>query len=525
MQLQLVVTLLLVVLSWLLSEDLEGWAFFRWWTAGWLALLVEILLGRAILGAETLTPAGRLAFAATSIVGLAQVAFFALGARELGRGRPTTTRLRAVMLGAALAVGAASGLASLRFPATSSLAVALQSTARNVGLAVVYPACAWTFHRTLRRRAGAAGVLVVAGFLLYGLDQAVFAAGGLRDLLSLMSGGTGARGFNSLAMFSAMGFRADLASEGVLGVGAVLLLRGEGRSARRGLRHSEARYRKLFHNSADGILLVDEAGRVRDANASLLAMLGAERGAVLGSPLSALSAPGETGHAQPALYPAEGDAVSVDTFFQRADGSRIPVELSMSSFDHDGRRVTQVIVRDITARKALEERLEHRATHHPLTDLPNRVQFEEEFENALARVRRTGSRVGLLFMDLDSFKEVNDTLGHHAGDEVLIEVGRRLRSVVRKGDSAGHLGGDEFAVLLHDCLVPQQLREAGRRVLRALRPPMRVGGATVRVRVSVGGAISDRGDDYEEILRRADQAMYSAKRKGGGRVIVDAGEA
>lgn len=519
MQAQLTLTVLLVALSWFLAEDLDDWSFFRWWTAGWLALFIEIFLGRAILGGGDLDAGRRVAYATVPALGLCQVVFFALGAAELERGRPASVWARIGFLAVAVAVGIGAGLASLGFPPHGSVAVAIQMTPRNLGLAIVYPLCAVAFYRSLRERSGFAGLLVVGGFLLYGIDQGVYAAGGLRDLVSLARGGTGAGGFNALAMLSPAAVRADLAWEGVLGVGAVLLLRSEGRRARKDLLHSEARYRKLFEHSVDGIALVDAAGRVLDANRSLGAMLEAEPSSLLGTSLTSLAA----GGGKAWLEELEEEEGTVETTFGRHGTEPFPVELSLSAFQHDGRRVRQVIVRDITARKALEDRLSHRASHHPLTDLPNRRRFEEEFESALARVRRTGSRVGLLFMDLDAFKAVNDTLGHRAGDQVLVEVARRLTQVVRRGDMVGHLGGDEFTVLLHDCLVLDQLREAGHRVLAALEAPIRLGEGEVRLEGSVGGTLSEPADGYESMLRRADQAMYAAKRDGGARLAIAAG--
>lgn len=524
MQVQLVFTLLLVALSWFLSEDLEQWSFFRWWTAGWFALAAQILLSRVALHLPTMTSLETVAFVALPSLGLDEVVLFALGATELLRGRRLGLGPGLGSLVVASAAGLVIGLTSLRFWPTSSLAVALQTTPRSVGLAVVFPVCAVAFERRYGGRLRVAELLIVAGFSLYGLDQAVYAWGGVRDLVSLAQGGTGAPGLNGLTLLSDAAVRADLGWEAALGVGSVLLLRRENRSIRRALRESEARYRTLFEHSVDGILVLDGEGRVKDANPSALDMLGRTRRGLAGIPLGRLTSSGGGGAA--VLAPGEDRRLSVgEDAILRSDGTSLPVELSMNSFAHAGERMTEVIVRDVTVRKSLEGRLSHRANHHPLTDLPNRYRFRAELEAALARVRRAGSRVGVLFLDLDGFKHINDTLGHGAGDAVLVEVANRLSAVTRLGDMVAHIGGDEFTVLLHDCLASRELREAARRMLDALEAPIRLGAETVHLSASVGGTLSGSGEAYESILQRADRAMYGAKRAGGARVVVNAPEA
>ncbi len=523
MQVQLVFTLLLVALSWFLAEDLEDWSFYRWWTAGWLALAAQILVGRVLLDLPSMSSPGEIGFAALPVLGAWEVTAFALGAVELLRGRGMGWRLATAVLVAAALAGLVVGIGSLHYGPTSFAAVALQTTPRSLGLALVFPLCAVAFRRTHRERVGVAEALVMSGFLLYGLDQAIYAWGGVRDLLSLHGGGHGAPGLNGLTVISTAAIQADLAWEAVLGVGSVLLLRREGRSVRRALRRSEARYRKLFEHSVDGILLVEERGRVVDANASALEMLDRRLSELIDVPVESLVAGGERAELE-ALLGSEERTPEVEVTFRRANDSAFPVELSMSSFEHAGRRVTQVILRDVTTRKELERKLAHRANHHPLTDLPNRIRFREECEEALARVHRTHSRIGLLFLDLDGFKEVNDTLGHAAGDQVLIEVGRRLAGIIRLGDAVAHVGGDEFTILLHDTLVPAQLLEAGRRALDALEESIRIGEEEVHLSASVGAAISGEQETYERIVRRADQAMYRAKREGGARIILAAAD-
>jgi diguanylate cyclase (GGDEF)-like protein len=172
--------------------------------------------------------------------------------------------------------------------------------------------------------------------------------------------------------------------------------------------------------------------------------------------------------------------------------------------------------KDITARKRAEEALAYQALHDNLTDLPNRVLLQERLSMALEQARRDRSSVSLLLVDLDRFKEVNDALGHSAGDELLRQVASRLRRAVRASDTVARLGGDEFAIVL-----PRTNLEGGLQVAEKLREtidqPTQVAGVTVTVGSSVGVALGlEHGQDVETLLRCADVAMYRVKRSGGG---------
>jgi diguanylate cyclase (GGDEF)-like protein len=181
--------------------------------------------------------------------------------------------------------------------------------------------------------------------------------------------------------------------------------------------------------------------------------------------------------------------------------------------------------RDVTERKAVEERLAYQAFHDFLTDLPNRALFMDRLGHSLARAGRRGGRVALLFADLDNLKQVNDTLGHEAGDEILKAVAGRLRSELRPEDTVARLGGDEFVVLLEDVGGVDEAARGAERVVEALRFPFARRGRDLSVTASVGVALSAAralGDRPKDLLRAADRAMYRAKRRGKARYeIID----
>ena len=207
----------------------------------------------------------------------------------------------------------------------------------------------------------------------------------------------------------------------------------------------------------------------------------------------------------------------------RADGSEFPVELSLAlpqSTDND-ELIFYGFVRDISERRRGEEQLTFMAYHDPLTELPNRILAEEQIELALARARRSDGAVALMFVDLDGFKEVNDRLGHAAGDQLLAGVAARLNSVLRGSDLLARLGGDEFLVLLAD-LPPDAavgVEHVGSKLLDSLREPFDLVGRKLRTGASIGVSLYPAdADDTETLLRHADAAMYQAKAAGGRRI-------
>ena len=211
-----------------------------------------------------------------------------------------------------------------------------------------------------------------------------------------------------------------------------------------------------------------------------------------------------------------------DEVFWRKDGTSFPVEYMSSPIRKDGEVVGAVVTfKDITDRKALEQQLHHQAFYDPLTGLPNRALFMERLEHASTRANRRGSRVTLLFVDLDNFKVINDSLGHKAGDQLLKAVAERMESYLRAEDTAARLGGDEFTILVEDVASVSEGVQLAERIAEVLQPPFTLEEQEVFTTVSIGIALSGPTHERaEDLLRHADLAMYRAKHKGKARYEV-----
>jgi diguanylate cyclase (GGDEF)-like protein len=184
------------------------------------------------------------------------------------------------------------------------------------------------------------------------------------------------------------------------------------------------------------------------------------------------------------------------------------------------RRAEDALARALEAERELEEQLRHQAFHDPLTGLANRARFMDRLDHALQRAARHGHGLAVLFMDIDDFKSVNDSLGHPAGDRLLVHAGERIRRHLRPGDTAARFGGDEFAVLLEEGVEIENAVLVAERIIEALREPVMLGEKEVFVRSSMGITAAEAGEQPEEILRRADVAMYVAKAQGKGRFVI-----
>ena len=298
--------------------------------------------------------------------------------------------------------------------------------------------------------------------------------------------------------------------------------------ANRGLRAAgiaSGQLASIVASADDAILSVDPHGRIATWNAAAETMYGRRTRDVVGSRLDDLFE-AERAADVPHLLEAVvvgGHVERLETIHQLGDGSAVHVWLTMSPIqDAEGAPIgASVIVRDITDRKRLEEELAHQALHDSLTGLPNRELFQDRLRQSLQPVRSRPEAIGnhaLLFIDLDDFKLINDTLGHRTGDELLIAVAARLRDAIRTTDTAARLGGDEFTILLENVTDEAEAEAAADRILEALRRPFELGDHQVVVTASVGIAFGSAGRDRpDDVLRSADTALYEAKGRGKGR--------
>ncbi|MDR7278894.1 putative bifunctional diguanylate cyclase/phosphodiesterase [Catenuloplanes atrovinosus] len=282
------------------------------------------------------------------------------------------------------------------------------------------------------------------------------------------------------------------------------------------LRSSENSLRLITDSISDLIAVVDCTGRFVYASPSHGRALGIAPERLLRREVTGLVHPDDRAIVAAALA-GPPDAATVEYRLRTGDESWVWVESALRPVPEDGTLVLSSRV--IDERRRLEDELRRRATHDPLTELANRALTAERLEAALSRGDDDG--VGLLFCDLDKFKEVNDRLGHEAGDDLLIQVADRLRACVRPADLLARFGGDEFVILLDGIAGLDEVTEIGKRVVRALEAPFWLHGEWVDISVSVGGVLGARGvAQSSNLLRDADAAMYAAKNAGRGRVEV-----
>ena len=281
-----------------------------------------------------------------------------------------------------------------------------------------------------------------------------------------------------------------------------------------GMRRRDALLKSIVHSSSDCIVCVDDAGLVRTANPAAGRLFGCGTQAMIGSPLARFIPRLASGTGTPAcpVEPLLGEVTEWDAC--PVAGEPFPVEITVSRVRLQTERLYTAIVRDISERKAQQLKLEFQATHDSLTQLPNRAALATHLEQALAG-DGPGSCVALLMLDLTRFKEVNDTLGHNVGDEVLREVAGRFRQAIGPGDFIARIGGDEFTVVLGRREEAAAIAEACQRLTDCLAVPVDIGALAIDIGVSIGIARHPQdAADAQTLLRHADVAMYVAKRRG-----------
>jgi diguanylate cyclase (GGDEF)-like protein/PAS domain S-box-containing protein len=292
-------------------------------------------------------------------------------------------------------------------------------------------------------------------------------------------------------------------------------------AAEREARRSEARFRSLVQNASDMIVVLDRGGAVRYETPSVERVLGYRLDELQGSELAELVHPDDAAVAGVLFTESVGTAEGITTRevrLVRSDGTWLFVEVSFTNLleDPDINGIV-VTIRNVDDRKRLEVKLAHQAFHDAVTGLGNRVLFSEQVESAINDARAGGGPIAVLFLDLDNFKTVNDSLGHDAGDLVLGEIAKRIRASVRAADLPARLGGDEFAVLLEWPSSENAAMGVSDRILTALREPYELDGVAIALDASIGIAISTDGSEgRDDLMRNADVAMYAAKAAGKG---------
>ena len=291
------------------------------------------------------------------------------------------------------------------------------------------------------------------------------------------------------------------------------------------VRRSEERFRSLVRNSSDGIMIAGADGTVAYESPGVERVLGHPPEARVGRPAFEPVHPDDLRGIQ-RLYrdvAASPDMEATAVFRARhVDGSYRVVEAVAKNLLADP-AIEGVVVnyRDVTEQRSLEQQLRHQAFHDSLTGLPNRALFLDRLAHGLVRTRRGNPPLAVVFVDLDDFKAVNDSLGHAAGDSLLVAVAGRIRMSVREADTPARMGGDEFAILLEDATTVDAARESATRVLKALRMPFRLGDRDVAIQASAGIAMYGSPEQTaDELLRNADIAMYSAKAQGKDRLVI-----
>jgi len=289
-------------------------------------------------------------------------------------------------------------------------------------------------------------------------------------------------------------------------------------------RVSEARLSALVEHSSDVILVVTPDGAIRYASPSAQRVLSLRPEALVGHGLREYAHP-EDGAALVAFLgrvaTSTGAVPSIAWRFPRADGVWIRLESTATNLmDNPAIEGLVLNTRDVTERAALVEQLRHQAFHDPLTGLANRALFQDRVGHALARRHRDGIQVAVLFVDMDNFKTVNDSLGHMQGDHLLVMAAARLSRCVRDSDTVARLGGDEFGIVLEDADVAGVVQGVADRVQSLFQVPFQLAERDVVVGLSAGTAVAADGDTVEVLLRNADAAMYTAKGQGRGRHVM-----
>ena len=288
------------------------------------------------------------------------------------------------------------------------------------------------------------------------------------------------------------------------------------------LEKSQNQLEAIIHHAMDAIITIDESAKMLAFNPAAEKIFGYCNKEVLGEKVNMLMPEPFYGEHDSYLESyretGKGGIVGMagrEVVGLKKDGSCFPAELSVSEMVLSGKRYFVGIVRDLTERKAAEEKIKHLAHHDHLTDLPNRVLFMDRLDQAISLAKRSSAKIALLFLDLDGFKLVNDRMGHDMGDRLLQGVALRLNEIVRSSDTVARVGGDEFVLVLNNIGSTKDAAIVAEKIIQSLALPFELNGKECRVGGSVGIAVfPDDSELPETLLKRADEAMYVAKQNG-----------
>jgi len=283
---------------------------------------------------------------------------------------------------------------------------------------------------------------------------------------------------------------------------------------------SESKYQRLFETAQDGILLLDyKTGKITDANPFILKMLNYTKKQLVGKALWEIGAFKDIANSKKALNELKKKKYIryEDKPLQKKGNGLMYVEFINNVYSVGSNKVIQCHIRDITERKQIEAQLNHIATFDFLTELPNRRFFNIMINKEISRAIRHNSILAIFFMDIDKFKEVNDTYGHDIGDLLLQKAGDRLQKNIRKEDFIARIGGDEFAFILFDTKKTSEIATIAKKLINNMRRPFNIRGHKIAVTISIGISFFPHdGKNRLKLLKKADIALYKAKYSGGG---------
>jgi diguanylate cyclase (GGDEF)-like protein/PAS domain S-box-containing protein len=290
----------------------------------------------------------------------------------------------------------------------------------------------------------------------------------------------------------------------------------ERKQAEKALRESETRLGKLFEAIPEAVMVHDEEGNILHINEVGAKRLEWNVEEVVGKNLRELIKPENavlvSNHVRTART---NGSCSFETTYISRTGRHIVAEVIERPIELEGKSVILSVARDITERKRAEQQLAYIATHDALTGLPNRILFNDRLTLALAQANRRQQKLAVLLLDLDRFKDINDTLGHSVGDQLLRVTSKRLKGLLRKSDTLARMGGDEFLFLVPEIDRAENATEVARKILESFREPFLVEDRALRTTASIGVTIfPNDGENADTLLKNADIAMYSAKQQG-----------